>query len=131
VSASERRDAERARLHEMMTVGAAERTVAELRMADLKAAQDAARRRHIAAKGLVTRARKDGSAQKIAAAVERERQAYAEFMAVSDASIGEMFTLNRAGLDRLGELNDQIGRTWAADSAALDEITGRDAEAGQ
>jgi hypothetical protein len=125
------RDAERARLYEMMTVGAAERTVADVRMADLKATQDRAWRRHVAAKGVVTRARRDGSAEKIAAAVERERQAYAEFMAVSDASIDEMFTLNRAGLDRFGELNDQIGRTWAADAAALDESVGKDAEAGQ
>ena len=50
---------------------------------------------YIAAKGLVTRARKDGSAEKIAAAVKREREAYTEFMAVSDAAIDEMFTLNR------------------------------------
>jgi hypothetical protein len=73
------------------------------------------RRRHIAAKGLVTRARKDGSAEKIAAAVGRERQAYTDFMAVSDASIDEMFVINRAGLERLGELNQQIGITWVAD----------------
>jgi hypothetical protein len=64
------------------------------------------------------------------AAVERERYAYAEFRAVGDASIGEMFTLNRAGLDRLGELLDHIGPAWEAD-AALREITGRDTEAGQ
>ena len=92
-----------------MAIGGAERTVADVRMADLKAAQDAARHRHIAAKGMVTRSRKDGSAEKIAAAVERERQAYLEFMAVSDDSIDEMFALNRAGLDRLGELLDHIG----------------------
>ena len=59
---------------------------------------------HIAAKGLVTRARKDGSAEKIAAAVKREREAYTEFMAVSDAAIDEMFVINRAGLDRLAGL---------------------------
>ena len=94
-SAGDGQAAERARLHEMMAVGEAERTVADARMADLKAAQDAARRCHIAAKGLVTRARKDGSAEKIAAAVKREREAYTEFMAVSDAAIDEMFTLNR------------------------------------
>jgi hypothetical protein len=131
MTASERADAERARLHEMMTVGDAERSVADVRMADLVAAQNAARRRHIAAKGLVTRARKDGGAEKIAAAVERERRAYGEFMAVSDASIDEMFTLNRAGLDRFGELNEQIGRTWDADAVALAEVLGKGAEAGQ
>jgi hypothetical protein len=126
VSASERRHEERARLHEMMAVGEAERAVADVRMADLKAAQEAARRRHIAAKGLVTRARKDGSAEKIAAAVGRERQAYADFMAVSDTSIDEMFVINRAGLERLSDLLDQVGRTWDADADAIREI-----EAGQ
>jgi hypothetical protein len=127
---SEDRGDAHARLHELMAVGEAERTVADVRMADLKAAQDAAWRRHIAAKGGVTRARKDGSAEKIAAAVERERQAYMEFTAVSDASISEMFTLNRAGLDRLGELLDHVGPAWDADAAALREITG-EPEAGQ
>jgi hypothetical protein len=109
--------AERARLHEMMAVGEAERTVADARMADLKAAQDAARRCHIAAKGLVTCARKDGSADKIAAAVRREREACTEFMAVSDAAIDEMLTLNRAGLDRLADLLGQTGPTWVSRTA--------------
>jgi hypothetical protein len=131
MNASDRADAERARLHEMIAVGAAERSVADVRMAGLVAAQNAARRRHIAAMGLVTRARKDGSAEKIAVAVERERQAYAEFMAGSDASIDEMFTLNRAGLDRFGELNDQIGRMWAAGAEVLDETQGTEPEAGR
>ena len=61
-----------------MAVSEAERTVADARMADLTAAQTAAWRRLRAAKGLVTRALKDGSAEKIATAQQRERQAYAE-----------------------------------------------------
>jgi len=126
VSASEHRPEQRARLHEMMAVGEAERTVAGVRMADLKAAQDAARRRHTAAKGLLTRARKDGSAAKIATAAARERQAYADFLAVSDTSIDEMFVINRAGLERLGDLLEQVGRAWDADADAVREI-----EAGQ
>jgi hypothetical protein len=125
-----RADAARARLHELMAVGAAERTVADARMADLKAAQYAARRRHIAAKGLVTRAR-GRHAEKITAAARRERQAYAEFMAVSDASIEEMFAINRAGLDRLVVFLDQVSPAWEADAAVLREITGRGAEVGQ
>jgi hypothetical protein len=119
-SASDGQAAERARLHEMMAVGEAERTVADARMADLKAAQDAARRCHIAAKGLVTRARKDGSAEKIAAAVRRERQAYAEFMTVSDAAIDEMFVINRAGLDRLAGLLGQMGPAWGVADRRLE-----------
>jgi hypothetical protein len=72
VSAGEDRNFERVRLHEMMAVSAAESTVASARMAELKAAQDLAWRRHNAAKGLVTRARKDGSTEKLSAAVARE-----------------------------------------------------------
>jgi hypothetical protein len=82
-------------------IGAAERVVAEIRMASLVAAQAAARRLHIAAQGLVTRARQDGSAEKIAAAVKRERQAYADFMRVSDtrcACPGRPFVTDRHGL---------------------------------
>lgn len=130
MSAGEQQDAERARLHELMAVSEAERTVADVRMSDLAAMQTAAWRRHRAAKGLVTRALKDGAANKIVAARERERQAYAEAQAVSDAGISDMFVINRAGLDRLGDLNRQIGSTWAADAARLDEMPGRDAEAG-
>lgn len=130
MSASERADAGRARLDEMMMVGEAERTVADARMADLKAARDAARRRHIAAKAMVTRARKEGSAEKIAAAVAREQQAYAEFVAVSGASIDEMFVFNRAGLDRLGGLLEHMGRAWEAGCAVVGEVTGRELEAG-
>jgi G:T-mismatch repair DNA endonuclease (very short patch repair protein) len=59
-------------------------------------AQDRAWRRHNAAKGLVIRARREGSAEKIAAAVERERQAYAEFDRISGAVIEEMFKINGA-----------------------------------
>lgn len=126
MSASGRTEAERARLHEMMAVGEAERSVADVRIADLKAAQEAARRRYIAAKGLVTRARKDGNAEKIATAVTRERQAYANFIAVSDASIDEMFVINGAGLERLGDLLEQVDRAWDADADAVREIEAGD-----
>ena len=67
MSAEDRREAEQARLHEMMAVSAAESTVASGRIEGLRAAQETALRRHRAAKGLLTRARKDGSAAKIAA----------------------------------------------------------------
>jgi hypothetical protein len=38
-------------------------------------------------------------------------------MTVSDAAIDEMFTLNRAGLDRLADLLGQIGPTWVSRTA--------------
>jgi hypothetical protein len=78
VSAGEQWDADRIRLHELMAVCEAERAVADVRMADLAEAQTAAWRSHRAAKGLVTQALKDGGADKIAAAQERGRRAYAE-----------------------------------------------------
>ncbi len=34
-----------------------------------------------------------------------------------------MLAINDSRLAALGELNDQIGRTWAADAAVLDEMT--------
>ena len=101
MSARERRDAERAKLRELIAVSEAERTVADVRMTGLAAAQQCAWRQHNAAKGLVTRALKDGSAEKIAAAVERERKAYAEFDRISGEVIKEVFELNRARLESL------------------------------
>lgn len=112
MSASEHRNPEQTRLHELMAVNSAERAVADVRMADLVAAQTAAWRRHRASKGLVTRALKDGGAEKIAAAQERERRAYAEAGAIADAGIDEMFVINGAGLERFGEMLGQMGRAW-------------------
>ena len=71
-SADDRASAERARLHEAMAITAAERTVTSARMADLVEAQRAAQAWYSAAKGLLTKAMKDGSAEKIAAARARE-----------------------------------------------------------
>jgi hypothetical protein len=47
-------------------------------------------------------------------------------MAVSDAGIDEMFVINGAGLERLGDLLEQMGRTWDADADEVHEV-----EAGQ
>jgi hypothetical protein len=131
VTADERRDAEQARLDEMMAVSGAESTVASARIADLKAEHDHARRRWITAKGQLTRARKDGSAEKIARWADIERRAYAEFDRIGRESIEEALTVNGARLDATGELLGQLGRTWDADAAALREATGRDPESGQ
>jgi len=114
-TAEDRAAAERAKLNEAMVVMSAELPVINARMADLVEVQRAARARHIAAKGQVTRALKEGSAEKIAAAHERERAAYAEFDDISHGAIEEMFTLNNSGLDSLGRVLDQIGPTWDAE----------------
>ena len=118
--------AERAKLHEAMAITAAESTVTSARMADLVEAQRAARARHSADNGLLTKAMKDGSAEKIAAARAREAAAYAEADRIGLAAIEEMLALNAAGLDNLGQVLDQMGRAWEADAAARREL-----EAGQ
>ena len=53
-----------------------------------------------------------------------------EFNRVSREAIEEMLAINGARLDAFGHLQDQMARAWA-DAAALDEIRGRDPEAGQ
>jgi len=113
-TAEEREAAEQAKLNEAMVITSAERTVIDVRMAELAAVQRSARARWSAAKGQLTRAMKDGGAEKIAAAQERERAAYAEFDDIGRAAIEEMFALNRTGLDNLGRVLDQIGPTWEA-----------------
>lgn len=112
--AESRAAAEQAKLDEAMVVTSAESAVRGARMAELVEAQRAARARWSAAKGQVTRAMKDGGAGRIAAAREREQAAYAEFDHVGRESIEEMFTLNRSGLDSLGQVLDQMGPTWEA-----------------
>jgi hypothetical protein len=71
-------------------------------MADLMEAQRAARARHSAAKGLLTKAMKDGSAEKIATAQAHETAAYHEADHIGREAIEEMLALNGAGLDNLG-----------------------------
>jgi hypothetical protein len=112
---------EQARLSQTMAITVAESAVRSARMADLVEAQRAARARWSAAKGLLTKAMKDCSADKIAAAQKRERAAYAEFDRIGKEAIDEMLALNDAGLDNLGQVLDQMGRSWAADAAAIRE----------
>src|SRR6266852_2790888 len=76
--ADDRAVIERAKLSEAMAVTAAEGVVTSARMADLMEAQRAAGARHLAAKGLLTKAMKDGGAEKIATARAREAAAYHE-----------------------------------------------------
>ena len=127
--AADRASAEQAKLNEPMVVTSAESAVRAARMAELVEAHRAARARLSAAKGQLTRAMKDGSADRIAAARERERAAYAEFDHVGRASIDEMFTLNRGGLDNVGRVLDQLGPTWEAQAEVTRQLA--DPEAGQ
>ena len=70
-------DAEQAKLDGMFAVTDAMRSATEPRMAELAEAQKAAWRRHSAAKGRMTRAQRDGNAERIAAAKARVDATYA------------------------------------------------------
>lgn len=107
-------DAEQAKLDGMFVVTHAMRSATGPRFAELAEAQHAAWRRHSAAKGQLTRAQRDGSAERIAAAKTRADGTYTEADELADVSIREMFTMNKAHLANLGE----VGRTWDAQAAA-------------
>lgn len=127
--AEDKAAAERAKLNEAMAITSAESTVTAARMADLVEAQRSARRRWSAAKGGLTKAMRDGSAEKIATARRREQEAYAEFDRISRDGIEEMFALNRGGLDNLDQVFGQMSRTWAADQEATRLLAARPDEA--
>jgi 1,6-anhydro-N-acetylmuramate kinase len=93
---ADRADAGRAKLNKAMAVTAAESVVTSARMADLVEAQRAARAQHSAAQGLLTKALKDGSAEKIAALQAREAAAYHEADRIGREAIEEMLALNGA-----------------------------------
>jgi hypothetical protein len=120
-------EAEQAKLNGMFTVTDAMRAATGPRFAELAAAQKAAWRRHSAAKGQLTRAQRDGSAERITAAQARVDATYTEARDLADASIEEMFAMNEAHLTNFGDVLGQIGRTWDAQAAARDA----EAEAGQ
>jgi hypothetical protein len=110
-------EAERRKLSEQLAVAAAESTVASALVDDLAGQQRAAWRRHSAAKGQLTRAMRDGGAEKIAAARARERAAWAEADEIAGRGIDEMESVNGAALAALSRVQDQTSRTWAAGDA--------------
>ena len=109
-------------LEERMAVGAAEGVVAAARQAELAGEQVGARRRLAAARGLLTRTRRDGAADLIATAVARVEEASAEFDAVSARVIDEMHELVTARSDRLGEVFAGMRRSWAAGDAVIEAL---------
>lgn len=113
-------DVESARFDELRVVTAAESVVRSSRIAELAERQKAAYRRVSAARGRLTRARKDGSAEKIAKAARRLRELDAEANRIADDGIRESQHLISGGLENLGALLDQMGRTWDARSAITD-----------
>jgi hypothetical protein len=112
--------AEQVRLNEIIVVAEAESTVGGTRIADLAAACQGARRRVSAARGRLSRAQRDGNAEKIAAARAHLAAVDAECDRLSTAAITEMQEITRAQLDRIGAMTDQMGVTWDAQAAVTD-----------
>jgi hypothetical protein len=112
--------AEEAKFGELAVVTTAEGVVRSSRIAELSARQKAAYRRVSAARGRLTRARRDGSAEKIAAVTRRLRELSIEADRIADASIRESQLLISGGLDNTGALLDQMGRAWTARDAVTD-----------
>lgn len=121
---------EQRELDARMVVMSAESTVASARIEELAQQQRAAWGRHRAAKGLVTRAQRDGDAAKIATAVARERAVYEEAGRIADAGIRESFAILRGGAENFDRVLDQMPRTpaWQPLEERLAE---QDREAGQ
>ena len=115
-------EAEQGRLDAAIVVGQAEGVVATVRQDDLVALQKAAYRRLSAAKGRLTRARKDGHAEKIAAAAARVQAARAEADAISDDAIAQLHDLSQARLEQLGDTMQQMRRSWDAGAAVIDAL---------
>lgn len=114
--------ARRGELAEHMAVTAAENTVVHARIRELADEAAKAYRRIAAARGRLTKARKDGSADMIAAARAHLDTVTREFEQTSDANLQEMFTLNMASLNRVGQTFDLMSKSWDADARVTDAI---------
>lgn len=120
-----RYQAEQRRFNDLAVVGSAESVVTATRMAELASQQQTAYRRVSAARGRLTRAQRDGNAAKISAAKQRVTAAYAEFDRVSGAVIAEMLALVRTRDHHVGEIFDQLRRTWDAGHEVREALTTR------
>ncbi|MEV8516708.1 hypothetical protein [Dactylosporangium sp. NPDC051484] len=80
-----------------------------------------------AARDQLTRAQKDGSAARIAAAAQRLADRRNEAEQLADAGIAEMQHLIGGGLDNTGALLDQMGRVTDAQAAVTDTFLDRPA----
>ncbi|WP_433358711.1 hypothetical protein [Streptosporangium sp. CA-115845] len=113
-------------LHQQFTeqavISQAEGAVASARLAELQERSKKAYRRIAAMRGQLTRARKNGSAERVAAAAVKLEQAETEFGQVSHACIEEGHQILAAGLERSGAMLDTMGKAWDADRAVTDAL---------
>ncbi|ABW14127.1 hypothetical protein Franean1_4760 [Parafrankia sp. EAN1pec] len=117
-------DAERGTLNDLFAVNAAENAVVAIRRDELVAEQTAAHRRWSAAKGRLTRAQRDGDAGKIAAARRRVDELSAECDRNDKRITAELARLSQARHDQVGEIYDQMHRSWDAGGRVIDALEG-------
>lgn len=106
---------------EHVAVTTAENTVTDARIKDLHEQATKAHRRIPAAKGRLTRAQRDGNAERIAAAAAHLRAVQQEADRIGEANIAEMSTLIRGGLDRLHTTIELMGEVFDADARITDQ----------
>ncbi|MEU1813015.1 hypothetical protein [Micromonospora aurantiaca (nom. illeg.)] len=82
--------------------------------------QKTAGRRVSAARGRLTRARMDGSAEKIGEAARRLRELEAEAWRIGDEVIRQPQEMMSGGLANPGAVLDQMGRAWNAPAAVTE-----------
>jgi hypothetical protein len=114
--------AEQAKVDAIIERNVAAGAVARPRQVELVAAEARARWRIATARGLLTKARNRGDADKIAAAERRLEHAEAEYGRVSDQCLKELFAISHAGHDRTAELLAQLKPAWDAGSAVIEAL---------
>jgi len=120
----ERHEAEQGRLDELIAVNHAENVAVAVRRDELVAEQDAALRRWSAAKGQLTKAQRNGGAERIAAARARVTEASAEFDRISKATIAELAQLAQGRHDSVSEIFGQMRRSRDTGDAVIDTLEG-------
>jgi hypothetical protein len=119
----EARDAEHAVVRDLRVIGMAESTVAGARHAELVALHTQAFQRGQDADANLDRALAGGDPVTIARARSAAQDAHADFEDVSPGLIEEMQQIVRAQLDRMGEFNTQMLRSFDASTAVFDVCT--------
>ncbi|RBM22471.1 hypothetical protein DI005_06530 [Prauserella sp. PE36] len=115
-------DAEHRKLDERFAVSQAENVVAAARSAELLDQQKTARRRVSAARGRLTKAKKDGGAEKIRAARQQLEQAERDFDQASDTAIRETLKISQARNAELDGHFRQMKRAWSASDAVIENL---------
>ncbi|GAA4208969.1 hypothetical protein GCM10022252_74810 [Streptosporangium oxazolinicum] len=115
-------DAAHREIAEHITVTTAEGVVASARVTQLAEASRKAYRKISSMRGQLTRAQKDGDAEKIAAAHRKLEQAKADFDQVSEAGIAEGHQIVQAGLERMDTTFALMDKSWAAGDQVIEAL---------